>query len=146
MHNKAGWKSVIKSQGDLQPSFELGTKEPLVTMGRSLFLAESLRNKDSRNTKPIGPAAHRNAFHLDRARNFVSGPCCPLPCISCSRVGISVGDKQRELEKLMLLCMLDKTRWMCANLPAHTGIDRNIAGPTLGKVHLSSFIKPLEDE
>lgn len=47
---------VIKSQGDLQPSFELGTKEPLVTMGRSLFLAESLRNKDSRKTKPISPA------------------------------------------------------------------------------------------
>lgn len=70
MHNKAGWKLVIKSRGGLQPSFELGTKEPLVTMGRSLFLAESLRNKDSRKTKPISPAVHRNAFHVDRARTL----------------------------------------------------------------------------
>lgn len=80
MHNKAGWKLVIKSQGELQPSFELGTEEPLVTMGHSLFLAEFLRNKDSRNTKPSSPAAPRNAFHPDTARNFVSCPCCPRPC------------------------------------------------------------------
>lgn len=39
MHNKAGWKSVTKYGGDLQSSFELCNKEPLVTTVRSLFLA-----------------------------------------------------------------------------------------------------------
>lgn len=39
MHNKAGWKFVTKYWGDLQSSFELCNKEPLVTIVHSLFLA-----------------------------------------------------------------------------------------------------------
>lgn len=39
MYIKAGWKFVTKYQGDLQYSFELCNKEPLVTTVHSLFLA-----------------------------------------------------------------------------------------------------------
>lgn len=91
MHNKAGWKVVIKSQGDLQPSFELGTKEPLVTMGRSLFLAESLRNKDSRKTKPISPA---EMFFIWTEPGTLSLVLLSTSLhIACSRIGIGAGGK-----------------------------------------------------
>lgn len=79
MHNKAGWKLVIKSQGDLQPSFERGTKEPPLTMGRSLFLAESQRNRDGRDTKPISPAVHRNAFQLTDPGTWSLVPALHFP-------------------------------------------------------------------
>lgn len=113
-------------------------------MGHSLFLSESLRNKNSRNTKLISPAAHRNPFSSGQSQELCLWSLLSTPLhISCSRVGIGAGNKQRELEKLVFVGMLDKTRWMCANLPAHTGVDENTAGPRLSKVH---FINPLEDE